>query len=324
MPEPNRRARLLALPTDLDPGGGRLDAVTHVKHGRRHDLIVDYQALRLLAPPVLFEAGGRIQEQVEGVYWPRRLRFAGVQIESGAGLGERLRALPPDDPGRILRGTLQWRTPRGSSYYVIRVCLEVDPVLQFTARWCLAEPRPGEPQPAAYTRDWSSPPSSSARLVPAPRRLWQRFGGNPVTVQLAGRSQGRRLFIGGLDEQSEWRPAVDAVLNLSETHSRWAQPDRPDPRDRWETKKEGAEGMPAAEIAAEARWVIDHLQAGRRVLVHCSAGMNRSATVCCGVLILLEGLTAEAALARVREHHPWARPDSYHWLALRWLAHQNV
>ncbi|NTU75547.1 MAG: hypothetical protein HGA86_05445 [Anaerolineaceae bacterium] len=28
----------------------------------------------------------------------------------------------------------------------------------------------------------------------------------------------------------------------------------------------------------------------------------------------------EEALARVREHHPWARPDSHHWLVLRWLA----
>ena len=32
---------------------------------------------------------------------------------------------------------------------------------------------------------------------------------------------------------------------------------------------------------------------------------------------------AEAALERVREHHPWARPDPYHWLALRWLAYTS-
>ena len=35
--------------------------------------------------------------------------------------------------------------------------------------------------------------------------------------------------------------------------------------------------------------------------------------------MLLEGLTANEALQRVREQHPWAKPDSYHWLALRWL-----
>jgi hypothetical protein len=33
----------------------------------------------------------------------------------------------------------------------------------------------------------------------------------------------------------------------------------------------------------------------------------------------LEGLTAEQALLRVREQHPWAKPDTHHWLALRWL-----
>ena len=76
-------------------------------------------------------------------------------------------------------------------------------------------------------------------------------------------------------------------------------------------------------LREEAGWVIERLEAGQRGLVHCVAGMNRSATVCCAVLILLEGLTAEAALARVRETHPWARPDSRHWLALRWLAQFN-
>lgn len=78
--------------------------------------------------------------------------------------------------------------------------------------------------------------------------------------------------------------------------------------------------MTVEEICEEADWVTEHLKNNQRVLVHCVAGMNRSTTVCCAVLILLEGLSAEAALERVREHHPWARPDSHHWLALRWLA----
>jgi dual specificity phosphatase 12 len=78
--------------------------------------------------------------------------------------------------------------------------------------------------------------------------------------------------------------------------------------------------MTLAEICEEADWVIERLKNNQRVLVHCVAGMNRSTTICCAVLILLEGLSAEAALERVRQHHPWARPDSHHWLALRWLA----
>jgi dual specificity phosphatase 12 len=80
--------------------------------------------------------------------------------------------------------------------------------------------------------------------------------------------------------------------------------------------------MDVAEITREAQWVIERLRAGQRVLVHCSAGLNRSVTICCAVLILLERVSAEAALEWVREHHPWARPDT-HWLALRWRAHMS-
>ena len=82
--------------------------------------------------------------------------------------------------------------------------------------------------------------------------------------------------------------------------------------------------MSIAEIMDEAQWVFDRLQAGQRVLVHCSAGFNRSVTVCCAVLMQLENLSADEALARVQEYHPWARPDSYHWLRLRWMAHTRM
>ena len=81
--------------------------------------------------------------------------------------------------------------------------------------------------------------------------------------------------------------------------------------------------MSVAEIVEETQWVIERLWNGQQVLVHCSAGMNRSAVISCGALILLEGLSAEAALERVREHHPWARPDPFHWLKLRWLAKEQ-
>jgi protein-tyrosine phosphatase len=77
--------------------------------------------------------------------------------------------------------------------------------------------------------------------------------------------------------------------------------------------------MSLEEILREAEWVAERLRAGQRGLVHCVAGMNRSTTICCATLVLLEGLSAEAALARLRETHPWGRPDSRHWLKLRWL-----
>lgn len=76
-------------------------------------------------------------------------------------------------------------------------------------------------------------------------------------------------------------------------------------------------------IREEANWLIEHLKNNKRVLVHCAAGMNRSLTICCASLILFEGLTAERALGRMREHYLWARPDSGHRLKLRWLAKKH-
>jgi len=103
--------------------------------------------------------------------------------------------------------------------------------------------------PGEIVRDWSPPPLLPARLVPKPQRLHQRYGGDPIIFHLQGQAFSRRLFVGGMDYQTDQRPDVHAVL------------------------------------------------------------------------MQLESLSAEGALNRVREYHPWARPDSQHWLSLRWLAH---
>jgi hypothetical protein len=134
-----------------------------------------------------------------------------------------------------------------------------------------------------------------------------------------GKTRHHKLFVGERGIQPKHRPHVDAVLNLGEEPSRWVKEPKVHPNDRAINRGEGADGMTVIEICEEAQWVIERLEQNQRVLVHCVAGMNRSTTVCCAVLMLLEGLTAEAALERVRQHHPWARPDSHHWLALRWL-----
>jgi protein-tyrosine phosphatase len=112
---------------------------------------------------------------------------------------------------------------------------------------------------------------------------------------------------------------VDAVLNLGEEASLWVKGTQIHQNDRAINRGEGSSGMAVPEICEEAQWVIERLEQNQRVLVHCVAGMNRSVTIGCAVLMLLEGLSAQAALERVRQHHPWARPDSHHWLALRWL-----
>ena len=168
-------------------------------------------------------------------------------------------------------------------------------------------------------RDWSPAPPMSGRLVPRPSHLHGRFGGDPITIKVHGVSRHRRLFVGGLDIQPKQRPQVDAVLNLGEQASRWVKRNRLPPTDRSVHNGEGSKGMTIPEILEEAAWVMERLEQNQRVLVHCVAGMNRSVTICCAALMLLEGLGAKAALERVREHHPWARPDSHHWLALRWL-----
>jgi hypothetical protein len=312
-------ARLLTFPGGLWPAGGRLDALRVEACGGRTDLLMDYQELEVVTPPALFERDGRLWEQVQGSYRPRRLRFVAAQIVEGGGLGAHLDGLPADQPKPSLTSALAWRTPEGQRYYLFGVRVEASPFLLLTAQRCMAQERASPGQELTFTRDWSPPPPSPARLVPNPRWLRQRYGGDPVAVRLNGHVYPRRLFTGGVDIQPEHRPDVHAVLNVGEEASRWTASTPSNPADRWQNKGEGSEGMTVPEIADEAQWVIERLRAGQRVLVHCAAGMNRSAPICCAVLILLEGLSAEAALERVREHHPWARPDSHHWLALRWL-----
>jgi hypothetical protein len=173
--------------------------------------------------------------------------------------------------------------------------------------------------PISFVRDWSPAPPMTTGLVPQPKRSHKQYGGDPVTIHLGKRTYHKRLFVGGLDIQPEQRPEVNAVLNLGEKCSLWVTSSRGHPADRWQNQGEGNEGMNLEEIVAEAQWVIERLGQGKKVLVHCVAGFNRSVTICCAILMLMENLSAEMALARVREHHPWALPDSHHWLVLRWL-----
>ncbi|HEY3476204.1 MAG TPA: dual specificity protein phosphatase, partial [Anaerolineales bacterium] len=219
---------------------------------------------------------------------------------------------------------LSWRRPtRRDIFYLFGMQAPKVDHLMFFADKVTHESLSHEAIPVTVERDWCPPPPMPQRLIPQPASLHRRFGGDPITLHIGARPHHRRLFVGGLDIQPGERPQVDAVLNVNEKPSQWVRHHRMVPQDRWENKGEGADGMSLDDIRGEAQWVIKHLKKNQRVLVHCAAGMNRSATVCCAALILLEGLTAERALERVREHHPWARPDSRHWLKLRWLARTN-
>ena len=310
-------ARILDFPGGQWLPGGRLDALQTRLDGQRSDLLMDYRELELTSQPALFEQDGLSRERLRGVYHPRRLCFTGAQLLEG---GELVGA---DFPPLTLTSAFTWRAPQNRRLFLIGVREREYASLLFTARGCFALERGGPSEQVSLTRDWSATPAAPAQLVPNRVSLYRRFGGDPIRIRLHGRVRQRRLFIGGLDVQGQRRPDVDVVLNVGETASLWTAADPPHPGDRWDNKGEGLDGMDTAGIAGEARWVIERLEADRRVLVHCVGGMNRSATICCAVLILLEGLTAETALERVREQHPWARPDSGHWLALRWLAHTS-
>jgi hypothetical protein len=312
--------RIIPFPVKNSPAAGLLDTLRLILCKNRTDLLMTYHELCLSAQAPLFERNGRPWELVQGKYIQRCLHFTDARIVEGETLLTCLDGLAREDPRRLLNAVLAWCNKEGQNFYMIDLRRDENDTLLVTASQCLNEPIPNQEWATSFERDWSPPPLSPPRLIPDPKSLRRRFGGDPITVRLAGGFQHRRLFIGGLDTQTTTRPDVSAVLNLSEDASLWVGEHASEPEDRWENKGEGSQGMTVGDLLTEAEWVIVHLNQGERVLVHCSAGMNRSSTVCCAVLIRLEGLTAEAALERVREHHPWARPDPRHWLALRWLA----
>jgi hypothetical protein len=319
-----RHTRILEFPHTRSLVNARLEDLHEETHGSRRELIFDYDELRLLAPPELVATQGQPHERVRGEYVPRRLRFRGLRWVKRSGIFTQLGDVPPDSELRQLEGLLCWRTSGDVEHCLLLDHAEPDSGLLFSARGCVPEERAAPARPIELTREWSPPPLLPARLVPRPQQLHQRFGGDPITFHLNGRAHQRQLFVGGLEHQGAQRPQVDVVLNLSEEPNTWVVRGKLHLADRWVCKGEGRYGMDLTELRQEARWVVAHLQAGRRVLVHCSAGFNRSVTICCAVLMLLENLSAEDALNRVREHHPWARPDSHHWLTLRWLSHSRM
>lgn len=69
------------------------------------------------------------------------------------------------------------------------------------------------------------------------------------------------------------------------------------------------DGEPPSEMDAlkAIEWIAHRVKSGKRVFVHCHAGMGRSATLATCYLIAC-GLTLEEALKTLRERHPQTSP----------------
>jgi len=315
--------RILPFPSSGSLADARLAGFKDEIHGKRRDFVLDYHELCLTGPLILLNYNGKPCEHVQGEYRSRRLRFTGVRWVVHTGVYDDISSLPHDHEARILLGVIPYAPVGSDAIYLFLTGSGEPGGLKLSAHATQDEEVSGSVEKVDFMRDWSSTPPLTPGLIPSPVLVQERFGGDPVTIHLGKRLFHRHLFVGGLDYQTDIRPSVGAVLNLSEEPSLWVKKSPPLPEDRWVCKGEGSHGMSVEDITTEARWVIDRLQQGERVLVHCQAGFNRSVTVICAVLILLEGLSAESALKRVREHHPWARPDAHHWLALKWLAYSS-
>lgn len=314
-----KHARIIQHPFAASLQGALLDSYAEERRGEQLHITLNVRALEYTASPELFERDGVIHERVKGNYVPAQIHFFGVLGLKRDNFFTNLASLSPNDSARTINDMLSWiQSGEQDTFYLF--FMQAADSLMFFARHTTYERLSEESTPIILERDWCSPPPMPNRLIPQPKRLHQRFGGDPITLHIDAQPYHRRLFIGGLEIQENERPQVDVVFNVGEEPSNWAKDSKIHASDRWDNKGEGSDGMSVEVIREEAGWVIERLRKNQRVLVHCVAGMNRSSTICCAILILLEGLTAEQALERVREHHPWARPDSNHWLKLRWLA----
>ena len=315
-----QHTRIIQHPFAASLQGALLDSYEEEQHGAQLQITLNIRTLERRFSE-LVERDGVICERIEAAYHPIQLHFLGVSELKSNDFFATLTKLPGNDLARTINDMLSWRQPeRQDVFYLFGMQAAHVDHLMFFADHVTYERLPSESVQITLERDWCPPPPMPERLVPQPKRLHKRFGGDPITFHLESVPFHQRFFIGGVEVQPDERPQVDVVFNVSEEPSKWVKGNQIYPHDRWDNKGEGSDGMSLEIIRQEAEWVIERLRKNQRVLVHCVAGMNRSSTVCCAALILLEGLTAEQALKRVREHHPWARPDSGHWLKLRWLA----
>src|SRR5574341_93545 len=279
-----KHTRIIQHPLAAAIQGAFLDSYHEERRGGQFHITLNIRTLERTSSK-LFECDGVLHERVKRTYVPTQFCFSGVSELKVSDAFTNLTNLPRNDPTHTIDDMLAWQQPeRQDTFYVF--FMQATDNLMFFARRARYERFPEESTPITLERDWASPPSLPARLVPEPKYLHKRFGGDPITINVDGCVRYHKLFIGGTDIQPKRRPQVNAVLNLGENPSRWVKAGVLHPTDRAENKGEGHRGMLLDEIRDEAICVIDRLRKNQSVLVHCAAGLNRWSTICCAVLVL--------------------------------------
>ncbi len=70
-------------------------------------------------------------------------------------------------------------------------------------------------------------------------------------------------------------------------------------------------GLLPGQLEQATNAVLDWLESGERVYLHCRAGWQRSAAVATGVVARRDGLDLDEALGRIRKRKPSAEPLSH-------------
>ncbi len=329
-PESSPNAEILDFAGGQTLQNAKLEQIIEHKTEDTHELILEYLALELTDEPKIELKNGQLVEILQGHNVPYQLKFAEVRWRFRDGLYANLDKVPAEDDCRYLQGVVYWEKPAGRWGTPQREPLCIfyhnswDARLVVCALQIAVEKRSDEIEPVRIERNWSSPPPISEGIAYWDTADQKEYGGDAIPVYMDGEKYPDLLFVGSLENQNSERPAVAAVLNLCEIKNPWLTGKNMPTCDRWRQYGEAEQGMILEDIVTEAEWTIERLRAKQKVLVHCEMGFNRSVTICCAVLILLEKISAEEALHRVREYHRWARPDAYHWLKLKWLAKQPL
>ena len=202
---------------------GRLDRLLEETNATGKDLLIDFRELRFSAPPMLMLVGDKPVERVKGEYRPRRVRFRKLRWIRRTGLYQDLDRVPANHLARSLRGMMHW-DPAGLDVHYLLIHGSPEPAgLMFSADSHDEEERGGLEEPADFIRSWSPAPPLIPGLVPDPKSIRRKYGGDPITIHLGNRIFHKRFFIGSLTDQGADRPGVDVVLNLGEEASRWLE-----------------------------------------------------------------------------------------------------